>query len=118
VPILSSQRVQYNSSFNEVWAETATQAIAISHFSWLDKASTGFLNVNVHLLNPSGASVTVAVSVPGAATQNATVPSGGETYVTFPFGTIGGAVTVTASAPILAAQRVQYYSTFNEIWSS
>ncbi len=118
VAILSSQRVQYNNSFNEVWAENASQSGAITHFSWLDKASTGFLNVNVHLLNTSGATVTVAVSMPLAVTQNATILAGGETYVTFPFGTIGGPVTVSASAPILAAQRVQYFSTFNEIWSS
>lgn len=118
VAILSSQRVQYNNSFNEVWAEPATQASTVSHFSWLDKASTGFTNVNVHLLNAGATTVTVSVSVPNAATQTATVAAGTETYVTFPFGTIGGAVTVSASGPILAAQRVEYYSTFNEIWSS
>jgi IPT/TIG domain len=118
VAILSSQRVQYNNSFNEVWAQNGAQSLAITHFSWLDKASTGFLNVNVHLLNTGTASVTVAVSMPNAATQNVTLAAGAETYVTFAFGTIGGPVTVTASAPILAAQRVEYYSTFNEIWSS
>jgi hypothetical protein len=118
VPILSSQRVQYNNSFNEVWAQNAAQSGAITHFSWLDKASTGFLNVNVHLLNTSGGTVTVSVSMPNAATQTATLVAGAETYVTFAFGTIGGPVTVNASAPILAAQRVEYYSTFNEIWSS
>jgi hypothetical protein len=118
VAILSSQRVQYNNSFNEVWAQNATQAGAITHFSWLDKASTGFLNVNVHLLNLNATSVTVAVAVPNAATQNVTLAAGAETYVTFAFGTIGGPVLVNASAPILAAQRVQYFSTFNEIWSS
>jgi IPT/TIG domain len=117
VAILSSQRVQYNNSFNEVSAEPATTASTLSHFSWLDKASTGFINVNVHLLNAGATAVTVSVSVPNAATQNVTVAAGTETYVTFPFGTIGGAVTVSSSGPIMAAQRVEYYSTFNEIWS-
>jgi hypothetical protein len=118
VPILSSQRVQYNQSFNEVWAQAVTQVMAVSHFSWFDKASTGFNNVNVHLLNPGATAATVTVSVPNAATQTATVAAGSETYVTFPFGTIGGAVTVTSSSPILAAMRAQYYSTFNEIPSA
>jgi hypothetical protein len=35
--------------------------------------------------------------------------------VTFPPGTIGGAVTVSATQPVLASQRVQYYSSFNEV---
>jgi hypothetical protein len=47
-----------------------------------------------------------------------TVAAGGETYVAFPTGTIGGPVTVTSSQPILASQRVQYYSSFNEIWAA
>jgi hypothetical protein len=120
LPILSSQRVQYYQSFNEVWAGTAAMAMATSHTSWYDKASTGFLNVNIHLINPGSAAASVAVSVPNAATQTATVPAGGETYVTFAQGTIGGPVTVTViSGPaVLASQRVQYYQTFNEIWTS
>jgi hypothetical protein len=118
IPILTSQRVQYNQSFNEVWSQTATQASTVSHFSWFDKASTGFNNVNVHLLNAGATAATVSVSMPNAATQTVTVAAGTETYVTFPFGTIGGAVTVSSSTPILAAMRAQYYSTFNEIPSA
>jgi hypothetical protein len=118
VPILASQRVQYNQSFNEAWGQTSTQAMLTSRFTWFDKASTGFANVNVHLLNPGSVSATVTVTLPGATTLTATVGAGVETYVTFPFGTIGGPVTVTSSVPILAAQRVQYYQTFNEISSS
>jgi hypothetical protein len=117
VPILASQRVQYNQSFNEAWGQTSTQAMLTSRFTWYDKASTGFANVNVHLLNPGSASATVTV-VLGSTTLTATVAGGAETYVTFPFGTIGGPVTVTSSVPILAAQRTQYYQTFNEISSS
>jgi hypothetical protein len=118
VPILTSQRVQYNQSFNEVWSQTATQASTVSRFSWFDKASTGFNNVNVHLLNAGATAATVSVSMPNAATQTVTVAAGTETYVTFPFGTIGGAVTVSSSTPVLAAMRAQYYSTFNEIPSA
>jgi hypothetical protein len=38
--------------------------------------------------------------------------------VAFPAGTIGGPVTVTSNVPVLASQRVQYYSSFNEIWAA
>jgi len=43
---------------------------------------------------------------------------GGESYVTFAAGTIGGPVVVTSDQPVLASQRVQYYSSFNEIWAA
>jgi hypothetical protein len=118
--VLASQRVQFNSSFNEVWAETAAQSATVSHIMWFDKASAGFLNDNIHLLNPSGSAVAfVTVSVPGATSQMAVVPPGGETYVTFPSGTIGGpiTITVTTGTGVLGAQRVQYNQSFNEVWA-
>jgi putative pyrroloquinoline-quinone binding quinoprotein len=115
--VLASQRVQYYSTFNEVWAESAAQALTSSHVNWYDKASAGMNNDNIHLLNPGGSAAMVTVSLPGSA-QTVSVPAGGETYVTFPYGTIGGPVTITSATAVLAAQRVQYYSSFNEIWSA
>jgi hypothetical protein len=117
-PVLASQRVQYYSTFNEVWAEGSAQAATTSYVNWFDKASAGMNNDNIHLLNPGAASASVTVSVPGSAAQTATVAAGAEAYVTFPVGTIGGPVTITSDQPILASQRVQYFSSFNEIWSS
>jgi spore germination protein YaaH len=116
--VLASQRVQYNSSFNEVWASSAAQAATTSYINWYDKASPGMAGDNVHLVNPGTASATVTVSLPGATTQTATVAGGAGAYVTFPAGTIGGPVTVSSSQPVLASQRVQYYQTFNEVWAS
>ena len=72
-------------------------------------------NDSIHLLNPGATSANVTVTLPGAPSQNVTVAAGGETYVTFPAGSMGGPVTVTSSQPVLASQRVQYYSSFNEI---
>jgi hypothetical protein len=113
IPILSSQRVQYNQSFNEVWAQPGPGQTQ-SRFSWFDKASAGFLNVNIHLLNSGTAATNVTVQL-GGSTQIVSVPANTETYVTFPFGTIGGAVWVSSTLPVLTAIRAQYYSTFNEI---
>jgi hypothetical protein len=113
-PVLASQRVQYYSSFNEVWAGSAGQALATSHVNWFDKASPGMFNDNIHVFNRGAASASVTVSLPGAATQTATVAAGAEAYVTFPAGTIGGPVAVSSSQPVQASQRVQYYSSFNE----
>jgi len=117
-PVLASQRVQFNSSFNEVWASSGAQAATTSYFNWFDKASTGMANDNIHVLNPGGTSANVTVSLPGASPQSVTVGAGAEAYVTFPAGKIGGPVTVTSTQPVLASQRVQYYQTFNEVWAT
>ena len=117
-PVLASQRVQYNQSFNEVWAESSAQAVTTGYFNWFDKASPGMVNDNIHLYNPNLTSATVNVTLPGAPTQTATVAPGAEVYVTFPNGIIGGPVTVSSDQPILASQRVQYFSSFNEIWAA
>jgi hypothetical protein len=113
--VLASQRVQYYSSFNEVWAMSPSQAATTSYLSWFDKASAGMVNDNVHLLNPGSALAHVTVSLPGAAAVALNVAAGAETYATFPVGSIGGPVTVTSDQPVLASQRVQYYQTFNEV---
>jgi hypothetical protein len=115
--IQASQRVQYYQTFNEVWAEGAAQASTTTYFNWFDKASPGMINDNIHLLNPGGASADVSVSLPGLTPQTATIASGAEAYFSFPKGTIGGPITVTSSRPVLATQRVQYYSSFKEVWA-
>jgi IPT/TIG domain-containing protein len=116
--VLASQRVVYYATFNEVWAESAAQAATTSHVTWYDKASPGMFNDNFHILNPGTSSATVTVTLPGAASQQTTVAAGGESFVSFPPGTIGGPATVTSTQPVLASQRVQYYSSFNEIWAA
>ena len=117
-PVLASQRVQFQQTFSEVWAQSSSQAATTSHIIWYDKASPGMFNDNIHVLNPGTTAATVTVSLPGAATQTLTVQAGGEAYATFPQGTMGGPVTVTSSQAVLASQRVQCYSSFNEIWAS
>jgi hypothetical protein len=116
-PVLASQRVQYFQSFNEVWAETAAQAAAVSYFNWFDKASPGMMNDNIHVYNPGAVSATVTVSIPSGVAQIQTVPAFTEGFISLPAGNIGGPVTVSSTQPVLASQRVQYYSSFNEVWA-
>jgi hypothetical protein len=115
-PVMASQRVQFNKSFNEEWAYSQTQATKTSYFSWYDNASTGFANDNIHLLNPGATTANVTVSLPGAPSKTVSVAQGAETYVNFK-GMMGGPVLVSSDQPVLAAQRVQFYSSFNSIWS-
>ena len=44
-----------------------------------------------------------------------TAAAGGEIHVTFPAGKIGGPVSISSTQPVLAAQRVQSYQSFNEV---
>ena len=117
-PILTSQRVAYYQSFNEVPGLPASVALATSHLMWFDRASPGMVADNIHLLNPGSAAASVTVSLPGATSITLSLAAGAEAHVTFPAGIIGGPVTVTSSAPILAAQRVEYYQSFNEVAAS
>jgi outer membrane protein assembly factor BamB len=114
-PVLASQRVQYYQSFNEVWAMNASQAATTSYVNWFDKASAGMVGDNIHVLVPGTTAANVTVSLAGAAPISFSLGAGQETYVTFPHGTIGGPVTITADQPVLASQRVQYYQSFNEV---
>ncbi len=113
-PVLASQRVQYNQSFNEVWASTTAQASTTSYFNWYDKASPGMVGDNIHVVNPGSASANVTVSMPGATSQAATLAPGAAGWFTFPAGKMGGPVKVGSTQPVLASQRVQYYQSFSE----
>jgi spore germination protein YaaH len=117
-PVLASQRVQYYSSFNETASESAGQALASSYVMWFDRATAGMVGDNIHVLNPGAAAVKVTVTLPGASPIVFSLGAGQETYVTFLPGHIGGPVTITSSAPVLAAQRVEYYQSFNEVPAS
>ncbi len=110
--VLASLRVQYYGSFNEVIGHSAGDAAQQLAMPWYDLASPGMVGDNVHLLNPQSGPVSVQVQV-GGAVLNPTLGAGQETWVSFP-GVIGGPLLISASAPVLASQRVQYYQTFNE----
>jgi len=73
---------------------------------------------NIHILNAGTTSATVTISLPGASPIVVTANPGVEIYVAFAAGAIGGPVAIISTQPILAAQRVQYYQSFNEVPSS
>jgi photosystem II stability/assembly factor-like uncharacterized protein len=115
VAVLASQRVQYFQSFNETPAASSVQAQNVSHIMWFDRASPGMVGDNIHILNPGATTANITVTLPGARALSFSLSAGMETYVNFPVGHIGGPVTITSDQAVLAAQRVQYYQTFNEV---
>jgi len=116
-PVLSWQRVQYYQTFNEVAGHPTADASTTLYFNWYDHASPGMLNDNLHLTNPSAAVVSGSITVGGASggTMPFSLQPFAGAYVGLPPGHIGGPVTVSASAPVLASQRVQYYGSFHEV---
>jgi len=115
VPVLASPRVQYYQSFNEVAAAGPAAAQTTSYVMWFDTATPGMVGDNIHILNPGSTSASVMVSMPGRSPINVSVAAGAEAHVSFPIGSLGGPVTITSSQPVLAAQRVQYFQSFNEL---
>jgi IPT/TIG domain len=113
--VIASQRVQYFQSFNEVWAMTAAQAATVSYINWFDLASAGMVGDNIHVLNPGTSSSDVTVTLGSNTPIVFTLGAGAENHVTFPAGQLGGPVKISATLPVLASQRVQYYQTFNEV---
>jgi murein DD-endopeptidase MepM/ murein hydrolase activator NlpD len=114
-PVLAAQRVEYGSSFNETAGRPAAAAATTSWINWHDTVSPGMRADNVHVLNPGSQAVTVTISVPGAAPSTLTVPAGEQRWFSTPQPAIGGPVRISASGPVLASQRVQYYDSFNEV---
>ena len=118
VPVLASARVIYFSTFNEVLAQPASAAQPSSFFSWYDHASSvGFLNDNVHVVNPSTTTTaTVSVTLPGCSPAPQSIGPGAFGIFACPFGQgFGGPVKITSDQPVLASQRVQYFQSFNEV---
>ncbi|GAC1657628.1 MAG: hypothetical protein NVS9B1_15880 [Candidatus Dormibacteraceae bacterium] len=115
LPVVASQRVQFNQSFNEIAAGKAANACTTCYFTWYDNASPGMLSDNVHLVNPGALALTGTVSMPGQVPIPFSIGPGLGTFVAFPSGTIGGPVTIAASQPVLASQRVMYNQSFDEV---
>jgi hypothetical protein len=112
--VIASQRVEFNSSFNEIPAMSRSEADYTLYFTWYDRVSdVGFIADNVHVFNPSNINGLVTASIPGCPSQSKNLPAGAEVY--FACAGFMGPVVLTANVPILGSQRVQFYSTFNEV---
>ncbi len=117
VPVLASQRVEFNRSFNEVPAQPAGAAATDLYLAWFDRVSSpSFKADNIHVVNPSPSPATVTVTIPGSpgCSPTAAVESGAEAIFTCATG-FGGPVHVHSTAPVLASQRLTYDLTFSEV---
>src|SRR5438445_11521378 len=53
-PVLASQRVWFDRSFNEVWSAGAAQSATSGRLNWSDQGSAGMLNADIRRLTPGG----------------------------------------------------------------
>jgi hypothetical protein len=116
-PVLASQRVKYNASFNESAAQPTGAGALHLLYTWYDKISDpGFKADDVHVINPGASTANVRVHIPGspACDLNGTVSAGADAYFSCATG-FGGPVTVDSDQPVLGSQRVKYYASFNEV---
>ncbi len=114
-PVLAEERSWYYQSLSEVLARPASAAATTQYFPWYDVASAGMNADTIHITNVSGAAVTGTVALAGASFLAFSVADGQDIYLSFPYGTIGGPVTVTSSQPVLAILRGWYYNTLTEM---
>ena len=92
-------------------------ASSVAWFNWVDHASPGMVNDNIHVVNPGATTAQGVVTVPGLWSATFSVPAAGTTYVSVPSGIIGGpaVVQVTSGPAVIASQRVQYGNSVAEI---
>ncbi len=113
--IMASQRVLSNggSAFNEVPGIPASSLSDDYLWTWYDNNSPGYTDW-VLVANPGTSSVTYRISIGGSMVKTGTIPAGGRVTPTFP-GKINGPVEVTASANVIASQRVTAGPSFEEV---
>jgi Fibronectin type III domain/Cysteine-rich secretory protein family len=114
-PVLASLRAWYYQSFNEVPGRPGSPGSTTQYFPWYDHFSPGVNADTIHITNPGGAAVTGTISRAGDNPINFNVAAGQDLYFAFPGGSIGGPVTITSTAPVLASLRAWYYQSFNEV---
>jgi hypothetical protein len=114
-PVLAALRAWYYQSFNEVPGRPGSPGSTTQYFPWYDHFSPGVNADTIHITNPGGSAVTGTISRAGDTPINFNVPAGQDLYYAFPGQSIGGPVTITSTAPVLASLRAWYYQSFNEV---
>ena len=116
-PLISSQRVIYKNSFNEIPAIPSNSLESTYYFTWYDSDSAGGIKGDWILVNNQGSvDANVEIYIGGALKGVYTVPAGGQITPDFPNTTDGPVkVTSTNGQPLIVSQRVLYLDSFNEV---
>ena len=113
IPVYTSQRAEYDGSFNEYAGIPATDLGRKYYFTWYD-TSKGSRQAWILVGNPSSyQTANIVVKVGSVITENFIIPPGGRVTPKW-LGYLDGPVTVTSDIPVYTSQRAEYDGSFNE----
>jgi len=115
-PVIASSRTWFNSSFNDVNAIPIGQASTTLYFNHYDLKTNGISSDTIYISNPNFSAANVTVTFPGVGTQPVTIPAQGQATYSFA-GKSGGPITISASLPVIASQRVRYKNSTSEVYA-
>jgi len=116
-PLITSQRVIYKQSFNEIRGVPVNELETTYYFTWYDSnAAGGMLGDWILIGNQGNATANVQVYIGGVLKGTYSVPVGSRVTPSFPNTTDGPVkVTCTNGQPLIVSQRVLYKNSFNEV---
>ncbi len=118
-PLITSQRVLYKDSFNEITAIPENELEHEYYFTWYDLVSPSMKGNWILVSNQEAVPADVEIYIGGSLRGSYTIPAGGRITPDFP-GVMGGPVKITcptcaAGHKLQASQRVLFNDSFNEV---
>ena len=116
-PLITSQRVLYKGSFNEIPAVQDTSLESTYYFTWYDSyAANGMKGDWILIGNQGNTTANVEVYIAGILRGTYSVPVGGRVTPVYP-NVMDGPVKVvcTNQQPLIVSQRVLFKDSFNEV---
>lgn len=116
-PLITSQRVLYKQSFNEIAGILSTDLSTTYYFTWYDSsAANGMLGDWILIGNQGNATANVQVYIGGVLKGTYSVPVGDKVTPSYPNLTDGPVKVVSTNGqPLIVSQRVLYKDSFNEV---
>jgi hypothetical protein len=116
-PLITSQRVIYKNSFNEIPAIPESSLETAYYFTWYDSNTAGGVKGDWILIgNQGNTDAMVEVYIAGTLRGTYSIPVGGRVTPSYPDTTDGPVrVVSTNRQPLIVSQRVLYKDSFNEV---
>lgn len=116
-PLITSQRVLYKHSFNEIPAVWESELESTYYFTWYDSnVSQGWKGDWILIGNQGSQTANVEVYIGGVLKGTYSIPVGGRVTPAYANTTNGPVkVTSTNNQPLIVSQRVLYKDSFNEV---
>ncbi|MHB9112730.1 MAG: CAP domain-containing protein [Thermoleophilia bacterium] len=116
-PLITSQRVIYKNSFNEIPAVPDNTLETAYYFTWYDSNLAGGVKGDWILIGNQGTTdAIVDVYIAGVRKGTYSIPVGGRVTPSYPNTTDGPVKVVSTNLqPLIVSQRVLYRDSFNEV---